>query len=504
QALMEIKLGLESGNLPVSLQKKPIILENILYYISDVDSDPVLRLYIPVHLQPAVIQQYHDSNGHMGADKTFDAIRSKYYWPNLYKELCEYIARCITCQCRSIKKQIAPIQESDIPPFPFAKVSMDLSGPYPTTMSGNRYIVAFVDWYSGFPEAFAVPDKTADTIAHLIINKMFNRYGTIVTLVTDNGSECNNKTVRETLEALNIKHVKTSIYHPQSNAKVERWHKTLHDVLSKVIQGQTQIWDQFLPSVLGSLRFHVNESTKFSPFFLLYNREVLLPIDNILKPKRRFEGEDLHKIALQQQHKSFVLVHRNLKRAKKRQAKYANRNTHEVQLEIGDPVYYKVHKRPSKLHNNWTPYYRIIDKTTPVNFKIKNQLDGSVISCHANDIFKAHVDEWKIPKESSSKRPLRKARYVVPPSSDDSSNYDADSEEIPLARLAKRFRNVRKNADSEGFIPKMELAKHQKYHAKWPRSSSVHSSASESRADSTDATESYDYQLPENQSMVTE
>lgn len=275
-------------------------------------------------------------------------------------------------------------------------------------------------------------------------------------------------------------------------------------MLSKVIQGQTQIWDQFLPSVLGSLRFHVNESTKFSPFFLLYNREVLLPIDNILKPKRRFEGEDLHKIALQQQHKSFVLVHRNLKRAKKRQAKYANRNTHEVQLEIGDPVYYKVHKRPSKLHNNWTPYYRIIDKTTPVNFKIKNQLDGSVISCHANDIFKAHVDEWKIPKESSSKRPLRKARYVVPPSSDDSSNYDADSEEIPLARLAKRFRNVRKNADSEGFIPKMELAKHQKYHAKWPRSSSVHSSASESRADSTDATESYDYQLPENQSMVTE
>ena len=32
-------------------------------------------------------------------------------------------------------------------------------------MSGNTYIIAFVDWYSGWPEAFAVPDKTGETVA---------------------------------------------------------------------------------------------------------------------------------------------------------------------------------------------------------------------------------------------------------------------------------------------------------------------------------------------------
>ena len=42
---------------------------------------------------------------------------------------------------------------------------VDLSGPFPTTMSGNKYIIAFVDWYSGWPEAFPVPDKTGDTVA---------------------------------------------------------------------------------------------------------------------------------------------------------------------------------------------------------------------------------------------------------------------------------------------------------------------------------------------------
>ena len=74
-------------------------------------------------------------------------------------------------------KSEPPIQETDMPPYAFAKLSLDLSGPYPKSLSGNRYIIVFVDWYSGWLEAFAVPDKTAETIAHLIINEIFPRFG---------------------------------------------------------------------------------------------------------------------------------------------------------------------------------------------------------------------------------------------------------------------------------------------------------------------------------------
>ena len=54
-------------------------------------------------------------------------------------------------------------------------------------MSRNKYIVAFVDWFSGLPEAFAVPDKTADTVAHLLIEEIFPRFGCPLQIVTGNG-----------------------------------------------------------------------------------------------------------------------------------------------------------------------------------------------------------------------------------------------------------------------------------------------------------------------------
>ena len=45
---------------------------------------------------------------------------------------------------------------------------------------------------------------------------------------------------------LKIDHVLTSVCHPQSNAKVERFHRTLHDILAKRIADNQQMWDLFL------------------------------------------------------------------------------------------------------------------------------------------------------------------------------------------------------------------------------------------------------------------
>ena len=111
----------------------------------------------------------------MGIDKTYDAIRAKYYWVNLYKDVTSYVASCIICQTRSNQRTKTAIQETDTPPYAWAKRAIDVSGPYPTSLSGNKYIVSFIDLFSGYPEAFVCPDKSAQTIAHLIIDEIFVR-----------------------------------------------------------------------------------------------------------------------------------------------------------------------------------------------------------------------------------------------------------------------------------------------------------------------------------------
>ena len=501
---------LKQGQAKKALSDKHLIIDNLLYYLSNADSDPTLRLYVPAHYRSQVVQQYHDDNGHLGIDKTFDSIRQKYYWPNLYKELYEYVSKCVTCSVRNLKKIKAPVQETDIPPFSMAKLGLDLSGPYPRSLSGNKYIVGFVDLYSGWPEAFAVPDKTAATIAHLLLEEIFPRYSSPLEIITDNGTENENRVVREALEALNICHVKTSYYHPQGNAKVERFHRTLHDVLAKKLEDNLTTWDIHLNQTLAAIRFNINESSSFSPFYLLYNHDPVLPIDNILKPRRKYMGEEPHQIALEEQHKAFVRVHRIMKQSKKRQAKYANRNAVDIDLKVGDPVYYKNNTRQSKLQSKWLPYFRIIKQLSPVTFRIKNQLTNKVTKAHKELLRLAKLDQWELPKNEND-RPLRKAAYVVPPDSEsdsedqnvdvndqtndkgtiesdigssdsnesnklsvssgrepmtvghdsDLSSYSSNDEEdnTPLSKLANKYRKERENSSSEDDIPLWELSK---------------------------------------------
>lgn len=87
--------------------------------------------------------------------------------------------------------------------------------------------------------------------------------------------------------------------------------------MAKKLEDNSSTWDVFLNQILAAIRFNVNESAEYTPFYLLYTRDVVLLIDNILKPRRRYLGEDPHKVALEQQLKAFTMVHRILRRSKR-------------------------------------------------------------------------------------------------------------------------------------------------------------------------------------------
>ena len=92
-----------------------------------------------------------------------------------------------------------------------------------------------------------------------------------------------------------------------------------------------------------------------------------------------------------------------------------------------------------------------------MSFRIKNQLDGTVTKVHAEHLRLANVDKWDIPKDQKG-RPIRKAKYAVPPSSS-SSEDESDHSNEPLAKIAKKYQKQRDTSSDEDDIHLMELTK---------------------------------------------
>ena len=200
------------------------------------------------------------------------------------------------------------------------------------------------------------------------------------------------------------------------------------------------------------MNFLVNESNKLSPFFLMYNRDPILPVTNILKCRQRYAGEDACKLALEKQHEKFMLVHKNLRQAKKRNARYANENAKDVKLDVVDSVYLRQHVRKSKLDRKLQPFYRTVYQKSPHTFVICNQLDGSIKETHVRHLRLANIDDWEITREDQE-RQMQRTRMLVSP-----DNSDSESDAEPrLAKLTKMKRRHRSGSSSEEDIPLLEL-----------------------------------------------
>ena len=155
-------------------------------------------------------------------------------------------------------------------------------------------------------------------------------------------------------------------------------------------------WDMYLNQMLAAVRCSVIEFTGYSPHFLLYGRDPVFPLDNLLKPTRRYMGDEAHEIALKQQHMSFAVVQHKLKKEKQRQRKCANKNRKLVQLKMGDPECIKKHQKKFKLENKWSPFYRVLEKLSTVTYLIKNQLDGKASKSKVQHLRLAPIGDWLI------------------------------------------------------------------------------------------------------------
>ncbi len=188
-----------------------------------------------------LLQVLHDSPtaGHARVNKIFQVVQQRYYWPQMFEDIRNYVKTCDDCQRRGgLQKNniIHPIPAK----APFQRIGIDIVGPLTITRRGNRYIVTAMDYFTKWPIAKALKEATAKAVSKFIYQKIICEHGCPEVLQSDRGTHFVNRVIEDLTEKFRIKHRLSSPYHPQTNGLVERFNQTLCEKLAKLSEETDQ------------------------------------------------------------------------------------------------------------------------------------------------------------------------------------------------------------------------------------------------------------------------
>ena len=184
-----ISIHLSNGKAPQHETELFTHIRGLLYkHVTD-SGQKFLALVIPKSWKYTVLAEAHDKLGHQGNNHTYCLIKCQYYWKGMNKYIRKYIASCTLCCRQKAKVQNYPLQMMEIPNRLFNKIAINLVTECETSTSGNKHILTIIDHLTGWPEAFPILDKLADTIVSTFINKYLPVH---MYILSDNGTEFKN------------------------------------------------------------------------------------------------------------------------------------------------------------------------------------------------------------------------------------------------------------------------------------------------------------------------
>ena len=136
-----------------------------------------------------------------------------------------------------------------------------------------------MDYLTKWVEAFPTSDQQATTVATLLIEHIICRHRIPEKPLSNRGTNFLSDVILELCSLLGIKKINTSGYHPQTDGLVENFNSTLQNMIAKSTDPNGMEWDKKLPLLLFAYCSIVQESTKESPFFMMYGRDLRPPTE---------------------------------------------------------------------------------------------------------------------------------------------------------------------------------------------------------------------------------
>ncbi|EYC13483.1 hypothetical protein Y032_0043g738 [Ancylostoma ceylanicum] len=248
-------------------------------FLTLVENDQLRRIVPPSKRKDVFNEAHHGMlAGHFGAKKILRELSKRLFWESMRRDIILWTEECRDCFCHNGRRDMVPPLKPIVTTKPFELVGVDILEMGPTT-EGNRYILAVVDHFSKFAGAYAIPSKSASTVAKVFFERWVADGGRQPKcILSDQGGEFDNKLMNELRALMGIEHVFTKGYNPRENGLTERFNETLIHMLRKKVRVPTE-WDKILSACVFAYNTTVHQSTGESPFFLLHGFDAHVPWD---------------------------------------------------------------------------------------------------------------------------------------------------------------------------------------------------------------------------------
>ena len=273
---------------------------------------------------------------------------------------------------------------------------------------------------------------------------MFSGVGVPDEMLTDCGSQFTSEIMKEVARLLSLQQLTTSAFHAQCNGLVERSHETLKQMLRRMCAERPKDWDRYLPALLFAVREVPQESLGFSPFELLYGRNVRGPMailrelwtDEVEYEEVRSTYDYVINLRKRLEH-TCELAMKNLQKVQGKQKVYYDRRAKPRSFKVGDKVLLLLPTDSNKLLLQWRGPFEIVEVLNRVDYRVN--VNGYIHTYHAN-ILRLYVE-----RKTEASHCLLSAEASIPLREDDddeSDEYSLEDCTFPSNKEIETYRDV--------------------------------------------------------------
>ena len=332
-----------------------------------------------------VLHAAHDDLGHNGFPRTYAALKRVFYWKGMKENIRDHCNMCATCtlhRSENIKFERKIFHPSLLP---MDLICMDLIGEFhPPTSHGHHYALTAVCMLTGFTWCIPLKTKTAEEDAKAYLDHIYILFGGSIKILTDNGTEFKNKLFKEVITKLSMEFsIHSPLYRPQSNGKIEGFHRFLKACIAKHINHGLE-WDELTPMATACYNFFPNCSVRESAFFIMFRRNPINKLNMMLHAARRYFHDDNGLPNLEALKNIYQVVAQQLLNSRERYIKkHHNQQPSVPQLQAGDLILIKNHTAKS-FEPKYKGNYRVV-KIHGNNMEIWD-FRGNISMVHVTDV----------------------------------------------------------------------------------------------------------------------